>query len=135
MDLPEDGSITKEKLKEEDFSGQTLAYINQVSYGRIGLLIIESDDTPEQVRSVVNKISKGETLTQKDNDTLQELEAYHLYYDKSQKLHAEKGNEDVIKAYNDRIVNNTQDLYPISYGLANYFLNGVQHATFSLTLP
>lgn len=56
-------------LKEDPASYTSLRYISSVSYGVRGYLTIESDSTQASVKSVVEKLKRGEGLT-KGEETL-----------------------------------------------------------------
>lgn len=136
MDLPENGRVTEDILKAEDFPNQSLAYIDKISYGRMGMLIVESDNEIPLMRSIVNRIKSGETLTEEEKIIANEIKACHVFFDKNNKIHVENGQADVIKAYSERGNNKYMyDVYPISCGMLNYFELSTEHPSFSFKLP
>lgn len=133
MDLQKD--VVSEVLKEEDFPNNCLSYISSVSYGRIGLLIVESDYDVDAVRSVVRKVLSSESLTTAENAILEELDAYHLYFDQSQKLISTKGKADAIEAYKTHVVDDLYNVYPFRFVAEDYFEHSTSLINFSVTLP
>lgn len=135
MDLQE--HLVTEELIKEDFPANSISYISSVSYGRIGLLIVESDNDVEKIRVIVNKVLQANTegFTQEESIILDELTAYHLYYDKSQKLKLTKGKLDVIKAYKAQITNDSYTVFPFKFRISDYFEQGDTNMDFTLTIP
>lgn len=135
MDLQE--HIAKEEINKNDFPDNSISYISSVSYGRIGLLIVESDYDITRIKSVINKIlqTKPETLTLEDMTILNELNAYHLYYDKSQRVKITKGNIEAIEAYKNQITGDIYNVFPFKFTISDYFEHGDSSMGFSITLP
>lgn len=134
MDL--EPHIVKEEIKKEDFPNKSISFISDVSYGRIGLLIIESDNDVKKIREIINKIfQNNENITQEDSAILEELDAYHLYFDKSQKLVIAKGKVDIIKAYQDQITGDIYNVYPFKCEICDYFSLASSIINYTITLP
>lgn len=134
MDL--EPHIVKEEIKKEDFPNKSISFISDVSYGRIGLLIIESDNDVKKIREIVNKIfQNNKNITQEDSAILEELDAYHLYFDKSQKLVIAKGKVDIIKAYQDQITGDIYNVYPFKCEICDYFSLASSIINYTITLP
>ena len=135
MDLQE--HIVKEEISKADFPDNSISYISSVSYGRIGLLIIESDDDVAKIKAIVNKVLRNNApnVTQEEATLLEGLDAYHLYYDKSQKLVVSKGKMDIIKAYKKQITDDIYNVFPFKFKVSDYFEQGDSNLSFSLTLP
>lgn len=135
MDMQE--HIVKEQISKNDFPNNSISYISGISYGRIGLLIIESDYSIDKIRSIVNKIlqRKSEAFTLEDTAVSDELSAYHLYYDKSQKLKIATGKKDVIEAYNNQITDDLFNVFPFKIMVSDYFERGESNMYFNIDLP
>jgi len=133
----EEKFLLKEELSEADFPDGRPAYVGSVSYGRLGLLMIESDHEKQAVRIAVNKVVGGSEaeLTAEDRAVLDELDACHVYYDGSGKMVVNKGKEDAIRAY-ARQMATFGDFYPFRFALTDYFTRQENFAaTFRLQLP
>lgn len=131
MDLPE--YLVKEDLKKENFKNG-LSYISTVGYGRIGLLLIESDEDADKVKPLVNRIFRGEkTFTSEEKIILNELDAYHIYIDKNNKLSSFKGKINAVESYGNQM-NNSSDIYPLIFTVADYFTLGLESMSCSLTV-
>lgn len=135
MDLEE--HIVKEKINKKDFPDNSISFISSVSYGRIGLLIIESNNDITKIRAVVNKIMQSNIgkITQEDAAVLKELDAYHLYYNKSQKLVITKGNIDIIEAYKTQITDDIYNVFPFKINISDYFEHSLSSMNYKVTLP
>lgn len=134
MDLQE--HIVKETIDKTDFPDNGLTYISSVSYGRVGLLIIESDHSPAKIRTIVNKIMQNgfDRLTQDEKAILDEIEAYHLYIDKSQGLMVAQGKSDAIEAYRTHIMDDRFNVFPFKFTVSDYFNHATTGMIFRLTL-
>lgn len=136
MDLPD--CIVEEEIKKEDFPEGSISYILSISFGRTGLLIVETDDDEKEVKRVVNKIIQGKSgdLSKEQNDILNALNAHHVYYDETRKLQKISGNaEMVIKSYVNQITNDLYNIYPLMITVSDYFERGYAEMTYSIVLP
>ena len=133
MDFPD--QLVKEEIKKEDFPNGGLSFISRVSYGRVGLLIIESDHDIKKVGSAAYEMMKGRPITEEENRILNESDIYHLYFDKNHKLHTQKGKTDVIESCHNYIASNTYDIYLTKFVITDYFEHFMVDFTYSVTLP
>lgn len=117
MDIPE--KLIKEELKETD-KVKGVSYVSTVSYGRVGLLIVESDIDSRNVKSVIDKVIASESLSQVESSLLSTVDICYVYFDENKKVHVQKGNLDVVNAYKEAIDAGTDHIYPVDFALANY---------------
>lgn len=117
MDRPE--KLIKEELKEAD-KAKGVSYVSSVSYGRVGLLIVESDTDSRDVRMALNKILKGKPLSSQENDLLLATDICYVYFDKNKNVQALKGNLDAVNAYRDAALKGADSIYPVELRLSNY---------------
>ena len=131
MDIPH-GPVPEESLPKEPHS-----FIISVTYGRVGLLIVESDFSEERVRMVVKKVFTGKdsSLSNEENDVIEEFDAYHLYFDYFGILRVKRGKLDAVKSYVKEITEDSSIVYPISFELAELAEFGLTKAEFQVTLP
>lgn len=134
MDLQD--RIVKEDIDKNDFPDNGLSYISSVSYGRIGLLIIESGHSAAKIRTIVNKILQNNShlLSHDETAILDEINAYHLYIDKSQGMMVTKGQSDAIEAYGTQITNDRFNVFPFKFAVSDYFEHANIEMTFHLRL-
>lgn len=117
MKFPE--KLIKEELKEAD-KEKGVSYVSSVSYGKVGLLIVESDTDSREVRLIVNKVIAGEPLSQEETNILSAVDVCYVYFDKDKNLQTQKGSLDVVNAYKDAILQEKDSIYPVEFGLTNY---------------
>lgn len=134
MDLQE--HVVKEELKPSNFPSNSLSYITSVSYGRIGVLIIESDYSVTKIKALVNKVMQNTSveLSQEETTILNELTAYHLYFDDSLKQQVVSGKLEVIKAYIDKMTTDQYSVYPFKFTVSDYFAQGETEMNFGFKL-
>lgn len=135
MDFP-NSTVVQEELDPNDYPNENLAYINSVEYGRIGLLIIESDSDPKDIRTLLSKIKKSETLNVEDNTLLTTLDAYNIYFDKQQKLIVNKGKLDAIQSYYNQAEKDPFEYsFIYQFQLTDYFINAMTPVNYKVQLP
>ncbi|MEG0949009.1 MAG: BACON domain-containing protein [Bacteroidales bacterium] len=133
MDYPV--KLITENLKEEDRT-KGVAYINSVSYGKVGLLVVESDIDARIVKTAINKKMSNLSLSAEENKAIAQADITYVYFDNSNQVKKQQGNPlDVINAYKTGIVSNSENIYPVKFTLANYDNHGVMPLSFSFNIP
>lgn len=136
MDVQE--HLIKEELDAKDFPNNSLGYISSVSYGQVGLLLIETNNKALDARMVVSKLFYDENavLSAQESAILGELDAYHIYFDKTQRMQVKKGKSDAITSYRDQKKNmkNAELAFPYKFSVNDYFTRGIAGLEFSLVL-
>lgn len=134
MDLQE--KMVEEALKEEDFPAQSLSYISMVSYGRVGLLIVETDNDIDEVKQVVRKKLQNTStdFTEHELSILNEIDVYHVYLDQSQSFVAKKGKSEIVAEYHARLTDNTSGVYPYKIIVSDYFSHANEACSFEYLL-
>ena len=128
MDRPE--KLIKEELKEVD-KGRGVSYVASVSYGRIGLLVVESDIDSRDVRLAINKVIAGESLSQEETNILSAVDVCYVYFDKDKNVQTQKGGLDVVNAYKEAILKEKDCIYPVEFSLSDYTDHSLNSISFS----
>lgn len=132
-DFPKYGKLINEKLDKSFIKENDLLYILSVDYGRVAYLIVETDDNEKVVDELVEKVTKGESLTNDEISTLATYNICYFYYTSDNEIHMEKGdNVTTIKAYVDGVSKNA--IVPISFHAINID-NSSDYVKYSLTIP
>lgn len=131
MDHPE--KLIKEELKEAD-KAKGVSYVSSVNYGKVGLLIVESDTDSRDVRMAINKILKGKPLSSEENDLLLAADIYYVYFDKEKNVQTLKGSLDAVNAYRDAALKVADSIYPVEFRLSNYMDNSQRTISFSFRM-
>lgn len=134
MDLQE--KHVEENLHPTDFPKNNISSIPYVSYGRIGLLIVESDNDAKEVKRVINKIIRENSSELSDAETniLNNLSACHIYFDKTSKMRVIKGQKEAIESYSHQMTNDLENIYPFQFAISDFFTQGVDMVNFDLLL-
>lgn len=122
MDLPE--KLIKEDLKEIDKS-KKISYVNSMVYGKVGLLIVESDAKYDRMRDAVRSILIGEenSIHQAEYDALIEAaDISYVYFNNKNEVQLNKNKKDAIRAYKTALSNkkDKENIYPIGFTLQNF---------------
>lgn len=122
MDLPE--KLIKEDLKEIDKSKE-ISYVNSMVYGKVGLLIVESDAKYDRMRDAVRSILIGEenSIHQAEYDALIEAaDIIYVYFNNKNEVQLNKNKKDAIRAYKTALSNkkDKENIYPIGFTLQNF---------------
>lgn len=131
MDHPE--KLIKEELKEAD-KAKGVSYVSSVNYGKVGLLIVESDTDSRDVRMAINKILKGKPLSSEEKDLLLAADIYYVYFDKEKNVQTLKGSLDAVNAYRDAALKVADSIYPVEFRLSNYMDNSQRTISFSFRM-
>ncbi|MGL5705589.1 MAG: BACON domain-containing protein [Tannerellaceae bacterium] len=134
LDLQE--KMVEEVLKVEDFPAQSLSYISMVSYGRVGLLIVETDNDLDDVKTIVRKKLQNSTdlFTEEETAILAEIEVSHAYLDQSQSFVAKRGKAEIITDYLTRLTDHTNEAYPYKITVSDYFSHANEACSFEYFL-
>lgn len=118
MDLPYDGKVVKEELKEAD-KAKGVGYIPSVDYGRIGLLIVETDADPSTVRKAINTLLAKEQLSTAETSLIRNSSLSLVTFDNNNQVQVKQGHEDMVAAY-DESAKDRSNIYPLQFMLSNY---------------
>lgn len=117
MDVPR--QLIKEDLKASD-KGKEIAYVSSVSYGRIGLLIVESETDSREVKVAIGKLIDEQPLSQAETLLLSSVDACYVYFDKDKNVQAKKGNMEAITAYLEACDEKNAPIYPLEFRWSKY---------------
>lgn len=117
MDQP--AKLIKEELKESD-QAEGVSYVSSVSYGRVGLLIVESDIDSRDVRIAISNILKDKPLSSVEEAFLAAADICYVYFDKEKNVQTLKGSPEAVYAYRDAVLKETDLIYPLEFKLSNY---------------
>lgn len=117
MDIPT--KLIQEELKNTD-AARGVSFVSSVSYGKVGLLVIESDTDSRDVRDAINHIIRREPLSQEEVNLLSTVDVCYVCFDSDKNVQMKKGNIDVVEAYREGALNGTDNIYPVEFSLSNY---------------
>lgn len=128
MDLPY--NLIKETIPENE--KKELSYINNIKYGKMAFLIVETDYDYTTSRLVISKIMKGLQLTNYEGRVKSSINANYLFFNKDGNISIIKGI-DVITKFVSEI--NEQPIIPLSFSVNNYENNSVGKFELTFNLP
>jgi len=129
MDFPE--KLIQEELKDAD-KAMGVAYVNSVYYGRVGLLIVESDTYFSDVKIAINKAISGQSLSAAETTLVEQSDISYVYFDNNSQVQVKKGKMDAVNAYKEAATKtNTENTYPVGFNLSNLIDNGTATISFS----
>lgn len=126
MDIPE-------KLVNENIIDRNLAYVSNLNYGRIGLLIIESDYNYNLLSRTIKKVMKEERLSNEETIIIEQSSIYYLYFNNSGDIIKREGEIEAIRDYINSI--NESDIIPLSFSINNCIDNHVEEVEYKVLLP
>ncbi len=129
MDIPD--KVVKEELKAAD-KAKGVSYISSVGYGRVGMLVVESNTDSREFRVAVNNVIAGKSLSQKDSELINAVDACYIYFTNSNQVQVKKGKLDAINAYKDAIINETDNFYPVAFQVADFTTHALNTMSFSV---
>ena len=125
MELPsKEELMSTEEAEQRLADDPTLYYVSTVSYGRVYMILVQSQDTESKTKSAIDAILKGEDITADQNQTLAKtkLVVYLRTGANSDKLLWQGVGEKEIKKITSQLVkayesDDDQYVYPVSYSL------------------
>ena len=130
MDYPE--KLIVEELKDGD-KNKGVAYVSSVFYGRIGLLIVESDTFLDDIKAAINNAISGKTLSASETSMIEQSDISYVYFDNKNQVQVKKGKLDAVNAYKEAILkgNTTENVHPVGFGISNFSDYSMTTITFS----
>ena len=133
MDYPE--KLIKEDLEAAD-EAKSVSYISQVSYGRLGLLVVESDTYFQKVRAAINKVIANKSLTSEESNFIATADISYVYFNNNKEPQMVKGNMEAIKAYKKSMSGViTENIYPLDFTIANYSTHALSSISLTTKVP
>lgn len=88
IDIPK--KLIKEELKDAD-KAKGASYVSSVGYGRVGLLIVESDTDSRDVKLAIDKVLADEPLSPEETSLLSTVDLCYVYFDEDKNVQVQKG--------------------------------------------
>lgn len=101
----------------------------------MGALLIETDDDIKEIRKIINSLGENKALSEESKNILNNLEAYHLYFDKEYQLKVVKEKEKALLSYLNQIIDNQDALYPYQIQICDYFTSAMKPFSYTIHLP
>lgn len=130
MDTP--GKLIEESLSASD-RAKGASYVNSVTYGKVGLLIVESTIDIKLVKNAIDAALSSRTLTQEEIQILDSSDISYLYFI-DHEAQVQRGGLDVVLTYKEEMNNKTGNLYPVSFCLADFETKAINSVSFSFKL-
>ena len=108
-----------------------MSYVSSITYGRVGLLIVESDTDSREVKAAVNRLIENKSLSQEESELLSAVDVYYVYFDKDKNVQVEKGGMEVVNAYKEATLLGVDGIYPVEFWLADYMDNSPETLSFT----
>lgn len=132
MDYPI--KLIKENLKTED-RDKGVAYVSTVSYGKVGLLIGESDIDSRDFKVAVNNYLSNRSLTQTEINILDNTDLCYVSFDNNGQPQKQSGSwQSVLTAYRNALTSDNSNIYPVQFGLADFDHHGISPISFSFSV-
>lgn len=131
MDIPEDGTVIHEKLKESDES-KGVSYISSVNYGKLGLLVVQSGIDSREVRIAINNLIQDKALSSDERALIESSEICYVYFDNNNQVKTVKGTINAVEAYKNAISPFSLDnIYPITFSVSDFATHAANTITYS----
>lgn len=117
MDVPE--KLIKEDPKETD---KNVGYVSSVGYGKIGLLVIETDDNTEQVKTAIFRILNNDSpVREMDLAIITAADVSYVYFDNDGEVQVNKNGLEAVMAYGKARSNkkDRDNIYPVNFSLSD----------------
>lgn len=134
MDYPR-GTVIHEELKDADKS-KGVSYVSSVGYGKVGLLVVESATDSRKVKAAINKYIGDQTLQPDETALIESANVTYVYFDNDNQVKTIKGGLKAVEAYRKAATTVDYDnIYPITFQLADFFDYTVSKISYSIKIP
>lgn len=123
-------NLIKETIPENERKG--LSYINNIKYGKMAFLILETDYDYTISSLVVGKIMKDLQLNDYEEEIKSSINANYIFFDKDCNLNILKGI-DVIRMFVSQI--SDQPIIPLNFSINNYDNNSIGNFELAFKIP
>ncbi len=131
-DIPDNGKAVKENLKATDIA-KGVSYISYMHYGQVGFLYIETNNDDREVKPIVQKVFKDESLTSTEASKLEASRFSYIYFNNDNEIQIKQGGSEIIEEYK-KGMKDSKNIYPIEFYLSNYDTHGVQSLNYIYNL-
>ncbi len=121
IDNPKD-KLIKEELSQADKT-KGVSYVSTMVYGRIGLLITESNTDSRDLKLAINKVIEDKSLTTAETGLIDAADIYYVYFDNNNRVQMKKGKMDAVQAYKDAMKKESDNIYPVGFYINDYMEN------------
>ena len=130
MDDPQE--LIKEQITNIELLKE-MAYVKSVVYGKTAFLVIETNDDPKIVNSIIQKITTNKKGSDDEYKVIRNLKAYHLYFNNDNVIQVlEDSSENVIMEYANGMIK--LPIIPLSFSVQSYFDHSMSDLNLNFTL-
>lgn len=134
MDFPF-GGVINEKLKDAD-KNKDVSYVSSMSYGKIGLLVVETAIDSRKVRAAINKYIGEQTLDAIETSLIGSSAITYVYFDINNQVKTVKGGINAVEAYRKAATTvDYENIYPLTFQLANFTTHAQNEISYSVKIP
>lgn len=127
MDLP--SNLVKETIGDDD--KKELYYINNIKYGRMAFLFLETDYDYNTSSIVISKVMKNLQLSDNEEKVKNSINASYIYFNEDHSVNIIRGF-DVIRMFVTEV--NDQPIIPLSFSINTYDRNSVGNFEFAFKI-
>ncbi|MFV0269665.1 MAG: BACON domain-containing protein [Draconibacterium sp.] len=126
-------NLIQEELKEADIA-KGVSYVSSVSYGKVGLLVVESDIDSRIVRGAIEKVLKNRPVSEQEQNAINSADICYVYFNTNNEAQVNKGGMEAVNAYKSAM--RTKDIvYPVQFQLSNFTSHETSSISFSYEMP
>lgn len=135
LNLSKDESLINEKLKDIDQS-KGVSYVSSVSYGNLGLLVVQSVTDSRELKTAINKFLKGSSLSPAETDILSSAEICYVYFDNHNRVQSEKDSLKALNAFKDaRRSKSFDNIYPVGFHVSDFISRNSNTLSYRIDIP
>lgn len=134
MDHPE--KLIQEELNDMD-KAKAVSYIGSMEYGKVGLLIVESDAKYDRMKEAVRRVLIGNIHQAEDNALIEAADIVYVYFNNKNEVQVNRDNNEAINAYKAAFRNkkDRENIYPVGFTLSNFRNHSADKITYSFDAP
>ncbi|MCD8264503.1 MAG: BACON domain-containing protein [Tannerellaceae bacterium] len=134
MDIPRELPLINEPVKETD-KARSISYVSRVTFGTLGLLVVELDTDSRQLRVAVDKVIQNQALSEEEAAWIAEAGFSYIYFNHKKEVQVLQGNMEAIEAYKQGMADWQANIHPLAFGLADVASHTRNEIDFTIQMP
>ncbi len=126
-------NLIQEELKEADIT-KGVSYVSSVSYGKVGLLVVESDIDSRIVRRAIERVLRNRPVSEQEQNAINSADICYVYYNTDNEVQVNKGGMEAVNSYK-RAMKTKDNVYPVQFQLSNFTSHETSSISFSYEMP
>lgn len=135
LNLDKEKSLINEPLKETDRS-KGISYVSSVSYGNLGLLIVQSVTDSQEIKAAIDKFLNNSSLSPEETARINAVEMCYVYFDNHNQVRSERNPQKALNAFKEaKTSKDFENIYPVSFSVSDFSSHNKNTLSYRIEFP